>query len=176
MQQMFRCAFFWGTKKGYVSEKGHRVPDFLMSLLLADLRKCRSRRTATRPPHRPSRTAENGACRTPGCLSGARSCLRRWGFQQIFEVCSWIIFTGQDESDVFVCAEAIYDMSVCYILDGVLVLFGAILTILFCRLRVRQSVWEVFIAHRKDGFNIFHHPVTFLCLNICLWIRGFIVW
>uniref|UniRef100_A0A3Q2NVY2 Uncharacterized protein n=1 Tax=Fundulus heteroclitus TaxID=8078 RepID=A0A3Q2NVY2_FUNHE len=29
------------------------------------------------------------------------------------------------------------DMNVCYILDGVLILYGIILTVLYCRLRVR---------------------------------------
>uniref|UniRef100_A0A3Q2CG11 Fc receptor gamma-chain n=1 Tax=Cyprinodon variegatus TaxID=28743 RepID=A0A3Q2CG11_CYPVA len=31
------------------------------------------------------------------------------------------------------------DMVVCYILDGVLILYGIILTILYCRLRVRRE-------------------------------------
>ncbi|XP_015255037.1 PREDICTED: high affinity immunoglobulin epsilon receptor subunit gamma-like isoform X2 [Cyprinodon variegatus] len=31
------------------------------------------------------------------------------------------------------------DMVVCYILDGVLILYGIILTILYCRLRMRPS-------------------------------------
>uniref|UniRef100_A0A3P9MV76 Fc receptor, IgE, high affinity I, gamma polypeptide like n=1 Tax=Poecilia reticulata TaxID=8081 RepID=A0A3P9MV76_POERE len=33
--------------------------------------------------------------------------------------------------------EAAGDMNVCYILDGVLILYGIILTVLYCRLRVR---------------------------------------
>uniref|UniRef100_A0A3B5MZM0 Fc receptor, IgE, high affinity I, gamma polypeptide like n=1 Tax=Xiphophorus couchianus TaxID=32473 RepID=A0A3B5MZM0_9TELE len=38
---------------------------------------------------------------------------------------------------MFVCVEAAGDMNVCYILDGVLILYGIILTVLYCRLRVR---------------------------------------
>uniref|UniRef100_UPI0037E7EE55 Fc receptor, IgE, high affinity I, gamma polypeptide like n=1 Tax=Semicossyphus pulcher TaxID=241346 RepID=UPI0037E7EE55 len=37
------------------------------------------------------------------------------------------------------CTEAIGDMSVCYILDGVLILYGIILTVLYCRLRMTPS-------------------------------------
>ncbi|TKS79459.1 High affinity immunoglobulin epsilon receptor subunit gamma Fc receptor gamma-chain [Collichthys lucidus] len=33
------------------------------------------------------------------------------------------------------CAEAIGDMGICYILDGILIVYGIILTILYCRLR-----------------------------------------
>lgn len=50
------------------------------------------------------------------------------------------VIVGSVESDVLVCTEAMGDMNVCYILDGILVLFGAVLTILYCRLRVRQTV------------------------------------
>lgn len=39
----------------------------------------------------------------------------------------------------FLCTEALGDMSVCYILDGILILYGIILTVLYCRLRVRQT-------------------------------------
>nr|XP_043899639.1 Fc receptor, IgE, high affinity I, gamma polypeptide like [Solea senegalensis] len=31
-------------------------------------------------------------------------------------------------------------MSICFILDGILILYGIILTVLYCRLRVRQTV------------------------------------
>ncbi|XP_039671953.1 Fc receptor, IgE, high affinity I, gamma polypeptide like isoform X1 [Perca fluviatilis] len=34
------------------------------------------------------------------------------------------------------CAEAISDMNVCFILDGILILYGVILTVLYCRLRM----------------------------------------
>ncbi|KAM8728073.1 Fc receptor, IgE, high affinity I, gamma polypeptide like isoform 2-T2 [Acanthopagrus schlegelii] len=37
------------------------------------------------------------------------------------------------------CAEALGDMSVCYILDGILILYGIILTILYCRLRLSSA-------------------------------------
>nr|XP_020441793.1 high affinity immunoglobulin epsilon receptor subunit gamma-like [Monopterus albus] len=37
------------------------------------------------------------------------------------------------------CAEAIGDMSICYILDGILILYGIILTVLYCRLRMGSS-------------------------------------
>uniref|UniRef100_A0A3B3U6Z9 Fc receptor, IgE, high affinity I, gamma polypeptide like n=1 Tax=Poecilia latipinna TaxID=48699 RepID=A0A3B3U6Z9_9TELE len=36
-----------------------------------------------------------------------------------------------------VALQAAGDMNVCYILDGVLILYGIILTVLYCRLRVR---------------------------------------
>ncbi|KAK2822736.1 hypothetical protein Q5P01_022801 [Channa striata] len=36
-------------------------------------------------------------------------------------------------------AEAIEDMTVCYILDGILILYGIILTVLYCRLRMRSA-------------------------------------
>lgn len=45
----------------------------------------------------------------------------------------------EDRSDLCLCAEAFKEMNVCYILDGILVLYGLILTILYCRLRVRQT-------------------------------------
>ncbi|PWA30079.1 hypothetical protein CCH79_00009714 [Gambusia affinis] len=35
--------------------------------------------------------------------------------------------------------QAAGDMNVCYILDGVLILYGIILTVLYCRLRMRPS-------------------------------------
>ncbi|XP_076601419.1 Fc receptor, IgE, high affinity I, gamma polypeptide like isoform X2 [Chaetodon auriga] len=37
------------------------------------------------------------------------------------------------------CVEAIGDMSVCYILDGILILYGIILTVLYCRLRMSPA-------------------------------------
>uniref|UniRef100_A0A3P8U0P8 Fc receptor, IgE, high affinity I, gamma polypeptide like n=1 Tax=Amphiprion percula TaxID=161767 RepID=A0A3P8U0P8_AMPPE len=41
----------------------------------------------------------------------------------------------------------IYDflgnMSLCYILDGILILYGIILTVLYCRLRVRCTMVNV---------------------------------
>uniref|UniRef100_A0A4W6BRN8 Fc receptor, IgE, high affinity I, gamma polypeptide like n=1 Tax=Lates calcarifer TaxID=8187 RepID=A0A4W6BRN8_LATCA len=39
----------------------------------------------------------------------------------------------------FLCAEAFCNMTICYILDGILILYGIILTVLYCRLRVRQT-------------------------------------
>lgn len=50
-----------------------------------------------------------------------------------------VLFVGCNDIDVLVCAEAFGDMGVCYILDGILVLFGAILTILYFRLKVRAT-------------------------------------
>ncbi|XP_076005439.1 Fc receptor, IgE, high affinity I, gamma polypeptide like isoform X2 [Genypterus blacodes] len=34
------------------------------------------------------------------------------------------------------CAEAFDEMNICFILDGILVLYGIVLTILYCRLRM----------------------------------------
>ncbi|XP_059201345.1 Fc receptor, IgE, high affinity I, gamma polypeptide like isoform X4 [Centropristis striata] len=34
------------------------------------------------------------------------------------------------------CTEAIGDMNVCFILDGILIIYGIILTVLYCRLRM----------------------------------------
>ncbi|KAM3604842.1 uncharacterized protein V6R79_016935 [Siganus canaliculatus] len=35
--------------------------------------------------------------------------------------------------------EAFGDMNTCYILDGVLILYGVVLTVLYCRLRMNQT-------------------------------------
>ncbi|CAJ1072859.1 Fc receptor%2C IgE, high affinity I, gamma polypeptide like isoform X2 [Xyrichtys novacula] len=37
------------------------------------------------------------------------------------------------------CTEATGDMNYCYILDGILILYGIILTILYCQLRMGKS-------------------------------------
>ncbi|XP_042284942.1 Fc receptor, IgE, high affinity I, gamma polypeptide like isoform X1 [Thunnus albacares] len=37
------------------------------------------------------------------------------------------------------CAESLGNMNVCYILDGILILYGIILTVLYCRLRIHQT-------------------------------------
>ncbi|XP_053508113.1 Fc receptor, IgE, high affinity I, gamma polypeptide like [Ictalurus furcatus] len=39
----------------------------------------------------------------------------------------------------FGAAEAIAEGGLCYILDGVLILYGIVLTILYCRLRMRSG-------------------------------------
>uniref|UniRef100_A0A8C4GI53 Fc receptor gamma-chain n=1 Tax=Dicentrarchus labrax TaxID=13489 RepID=A0A8C4GI53_DICLA len=39
----------------------------------------------------------------------------------------------------FLCPEAIEDMNICYVLDGILILYGIILTVLYCRLRSRTD-------------------------------------
>ncbi|KAF3698674.1 High affinity immunoglobulin epsilon receptor subunit gamma Fc receptor gamma-chain [Channa argus] len=36
-------------------------------------------------------------------------------------------------------AEAVEDMTICYILDGILILYGIILTVLYCRLRKQPA-------------------------------------
>ncbi|KAK2895972.1 Fc receptor, IgE, high affinity I, gamma polypeptide like [Channa argus] len=36
-------------------------------------------------------------------------------------------------------AEAVEDMTICYILDGILILYGIILTVLYCRLRMTST-------------------------------------
>ncbi|XP_028988067.1 Fc receptor, IgE, high affinity I, gamma polypeptide like [Betta splendens] len=36
-------------------------------------------------------------------------------------------------------AEAADNMSVCYILDGILILYGIVLTVLYCRLKMRPA-------------------------------------
>lgn len=79
-----------------------------------------------------------------------RSSLCRWG--QTFERCSLF---GCDDVDVLVCAEAVGDMSVCYILDGILVLFGAILTILYFRLKVRPTESSSYICKLLHSFYDF---------------------
>ena len=38
-----------------------------------------------------------------------------------------------------VCSETVGNMYICYILDGILILYGIILTVLYCRLRVRPN-------------------------------------
>ncbi|XP_054452109.1 Fc receptor, IgE, high affinity I, gamma polypeptide like isoform X1 [Anoplopoma fimbria] len=37
------------------------------------------------------------------------------------------------------CTEAFGDMNICYVLDGILILYGIILTVLYCRLRMVPS-------------------------------------
>ncbi|XP_056266606.1 Fc receptor, IgE, high affinity I, gamma polypeptide like [Pseudoliparis swirei] len=37
------------------------------------------------------------------------------------------------------CTEAVGDMNVCYVLDGILILYGVILTALYCRMRTTPS-------------------------------------
>ncbi|XP_051266622.1 Fc receptor, IgE, high affinity I, gamma polypeptide like isoform X2 [Dicentrarchus labrax] len=37
------------------------------------------------------------------------------------------------------CSEAIEDMNICYVLDGILILYGIILTVLYCRLRMSPA-------------------------------------
>ncbi|XP_068427210.1 LOW QUALITY PROTEIN: Fc receptor, IgE, high affinity I, gamma polypeptide like [Clinocottus analis] len=34
------------------------------------------------------------------------------------------------------CAEAVGDMNICYVLDGILIFYGIVLTVLYCRLRM----------------------------------------
>ncbi|XP_040912181.1 Fc receptor, IgE, high affinity I, gamma polypeptide like [Toxotes jaculatrix] len=36
----------------------------------------------------------------------------------------------------FLYTETVGDMNICYILDGILILYGIILTVLYCRLRM----------------------------------------
>lgn len=43
------------------------------------------------------------------------------------------------KSVCYVCTDCIEGMDVCFILDGILILYGIILTVLYCRLRVRQT-------------------------------------
>lgn len=62
---------------------------------------------------------------------------------------------------VFVCAEAAGDMNVCYILDGVLILYGIILTVLYCRLRVRPSTKEL-------SFHAFCLKMLLILVYFCL--------
>ncbi|AWP03677.1 putative high affinity immunoglobulin epsilon receptor subunit gamma-like isoform 2 [Scophthalmus maximus] len=40
----------------------------------------------------------------------------------------------------FLCAEAIENMITCYVLDGILILYGIVLTVLYCRLRTRPAI------------------------------------
>uniref|UniRef100_A0AAQ4PHQ9 Uncharacterized protein n=1 Tax=Gasterosteus aculeatus aculeatus TaxID=481459 RepID=A0AAQ4PHQ9_GASAC len=40
---------------------------------------------------------------------------------------------------VTVAGVVLLNMDVCFILDGVLILYGIVLTVLYCRLRVRQT-------------------------------------
>ncbi|XP_075875815.1 Fc receptor, IgE, high affinity I, gamma polypeptide like [Nelusetta ayraudi] len=37
------------------------------------------------------------------------------------------------------CAEAFSDMNICYILDSILILYGIVLTILYCRVRMKST-------------------------------------
>ncbi|KAM4729137.1 Fc receptor, IgE, high affinity I, gamma polypeptide like [Anableps anableps] len=58
-------------------------------------------------------------------------------FFRHFDV-SLIVYEGSEQSGSFDSfSEPAGDMNVCYILDGVLILYGIILTVLYCRLRMR---------------------------------------
>ncbi|KAM4557444.1 Fc receptor, IgE, high affinity I, gamma polypeptide like [Fundulus diaphanus] len=48
-------------------------------------------------------------------------------------------FWQKDDVGNLALAKPAGDMNVCYILDGVLILYGIILTVLYCRLRMRPS-------------------------------------
>ncbi|XP_038573357.1 Fc receptor, IgE, high affinity I, gamma polypeptide like isoform X2 [Micropterus salmoides] len=48
------------------------------------------------------------------------------------------------------CSEALGDMSVCYILDGILILYGIILTVLYCRLRMSPANKTPANPHEKQ--------------------------
>uniref|UniRef100_A0A3B5KDU1 Uncharacterized protein n=1 Tax=Takifugu rubripes TaxID=31033 RepID=A0A3B5KDU1_TAKRU len=67
-----------------------------------------------------------------------------------------IVLAGSFLIDAFVCAEAMDDMCVCYILDGILVLYGVILTILYCRLRVSRILGENLFGKIRDQEHTFH--------------------
>uniref|UniRef100_A0A3Q1FEU0 Uncharacterized protein n=1 Tax=Acanthochromis polyacanthus TaxID=80966 RepID=A0A3Q1FEU0_9TELE len=47
--------------------------------------------------------------------------------------------SGEDDV-TFVCTDFLGNMNLCYILDGILILYGIILTVLYCRLRVRCTM------------------------------------
>uniref|UniRef100_A0A672ILW8 Uncharacterized protein n=1 Tax=Salarias fasciatus TaxID=181472 RepID=A0A672ILW8_SALFA len=55
------------------------------------------------------------------------------------------------------------DMNTCYILDGILVLYGIILTVLYCRLRVRG---QKDTSHTSDERFLQH--VYILHLSVCV--------
>ncbi|XP_026231296.1 Fc receptor, IgE, high affinity I, gamma polypeptide like [Anabas testudineus] len=73
-------------------------------------------------------------------------------------------------------AEAIDDMSVCYILDGILILYGIVLTVLYCRLRMQPAkkssekqpaeggIYAGLTAHSSDTYETIKmdkkHPVV----------------
>lgn len=52
-----------------------------------------------------------------------------------------LVIVDDEDGEFCVCvhAEALGDMSLCYILDGILIAYGIVLTILYSRLRVRHT-------------------------------------
>uniref|UniRef100_A0A3B1J1X7 Fc receptor, IgE, high affinity I, gamma polypeptide like n=1 Tax=Astyanax mexicanus TaxID=7994 RepID=A0A3B1J1X7_ASTMX len=59
----------------------------------------------------------------------------------------------------------------CYILDGILVIYGIVLTILYCRLRVGPSLFTIYISTLKQGEGIYqglkpHAQDTYETLNM----------
>uniref|UniRef100_A0A8C0AUG9 Fc receptor gamma-chain n=1 Tax=Buteo japonicus TaxID=224669 RepID=A0A8C0AUG9_9AVES len=49
-------------------------------------------------------------------------------------------------------AEALVEPEICYILDAILFLYGIVLTVLYCRLKVSARIWSLGGSDR--------HPVT----------------
>lgn len=81
------------------------------------------------------------------------------------------------------CAGATGDMNICYVLDGVLILYGIILTALYCRLRVRppKTHKRWFITNLSFNlfwllFNLFKKRRLLLwntAENACIWSQIF---
>lgn len=68
--------------------------------------------------------------------------LHRWGllhtsflrFKSKLLICNFIYLFSPK---CVLCVEAFSEMNICYILDSILIIYGIVLTILYCRLRVR---------------------------------------
>uniref|UniRef100_A0A3Q3EHT3 Fc receptor, IgE, high affinity I, gamma polypeptide like n=1 Tax=Labrus bergylta TaxID=56723 RepID=A0A3Q3EHT3_9LABR len=63
------------------------------------------------------------------------------------------------------CSEAIDDMNVCYILDGVLIFYGIVLTVLYYRLRSRSSA-NTCCKYFFCNFSVHEVFIYSLCVRV----------
>ncbi|KAM4604737.1 Fc receptor, IgE, high affinity I, gamma polypeptide like isoform 2-T2 [Polymixia lowei] len=48
------------------------------------------------------------------------------------------------------CAEALDDMYICFILDGILIIYGVVLTVLYCRLKIKPVNTDPGVSPEKQ--------------------------
>ncbi|CAJ1072857.1 Fc receptor%2C IgE, high affinity I, gamma polypeptide like [Xyrichtys novacula] len=53
------------------------------------------------------------------------------------------------------CTEATGDMNYCYILDGILILYGIILTILYCQLRKKPAEGGIYAGLTTKSSDVY---------------------
>ncbi|XP_071397238.1 Fc receptor, IgE, high affinity I, gamma polypeptide like isoform X1 [Centroberyx affinis] len=62
------------------------------------------------------------------------------------------------------CAEAFEDKNICYILDGILIMYGIILTVLYCRLRMHPVSIQPAAQPQKQPYEGGIYAVRLLIL------------